>query len=299
MKNKKVVAIVVTYNRYELLLESVHSLLKNGECDIFIIDNSSTDGTEQKIRSFVDNKKVWYFNTGKNIGGAGGFNFGMRKAYDAGYDYIWLMDDDTIVHRDSLQKLIEQAQNIDNNFGWLSSMALWVDGNVCHMNYQEVDNEWNKEKKDILNGRLLCQAATFVSLLINREAVEKVDLPIKDYFIWGDDTEYTKRISKSFPCYFVPQSQVTHKMKSNNGTTNFEDYEDEERIDRMFYSIRNDLCTYRRLNKRRYCVFILQLIQLIGKVIKSNKPYKIKKLKIIVKGLWKGLWFHPQIETVK
>ena len=59
------------------------------------------------------------------------------------------------------------------------------------MNYQEIDKDWNSEKKNILNGRLRCQAATFVSLFINRVAVEEVGLPIKDYFIWGDDTEYT------------------------------------------------------------------------------------------------------------
>lgn len=176
------------------------------------------------------------------------------------------------------------------------SLALWIDGNECLMNYQEIDKDWNSEKKNILNGRLRCQAATFVSLFINRVAVEEVGLPIKDYFIWGDDTEYTKRISKKYSCYFVPSSQVTHKMKSNVATTSLEESIDKERIDRMFYSIRNDLCTYRRISKRYYYVLILKSLLLIGKVLRSSKPYKIRKVKVIIKGLWKGIWFSPQIE---
>ena len=88
------------------------------------------------------------------------------------------------------------------------------------MNYQEIDKDWNSEKKNILNGRLRCQAATFVSLFINRVAVEEVGLPIKIIYM-GDDTEYTKRISKKYSCYFVPSSQVTHKNEVKCGYYKF------------------------------------------------------------------------------
>ena len=63
--------------------------------------------------------------------------------------------------------------------------------------YQEIDKDWNSEKKNILNGRLRCQAATFVSLFINRVAVEEVGLPIKDYFIWGMIRNIQKEFQKS------------------------------------------------------------------------------------------------------
>lgn len=85
-------------------------------------------------------------------------------------------------------------------------------------------------------------------------------------------------------------------MKSNVATTSLEESIDKERIDRMFYSIRNDLCAYRRISKRYYYVLILKSLLLIGKVLRSSKPYKIRKVKVIIKGLWKGIWFSPQIE---
>ena len=109
MKNN-IVAVVVTYNRKELLKECIEELTKNKEIDVMIIDNASTDGTADMIKEYTSNK-LFYVNTGKNLGGAGGFNFGIKEALKQdNYDYIWIMDDDTIVHEDSLEKLVEKAE---------------------------------------------------------------------------------------------------------------------------------------------------------------------------------------------
>lgn len=295
---KDIVAVVVTYNRSSLLKECIEAFQKIEEnIDIIIVDNASTDDTEIVVRNLLQ-ENISYFNTGKNLGGAGGFNYGIRKAYEAGADYIWVMDDDTIVHQDSLTQLLKVAEAVNDNFGWLSSLALWTDGMPCNMNYHTVNPEWNREKHHILEGRLLCSAATFVSLLVNRNAIQKMGLPIKDYFIWGDDTEYTMRIAREYPCYFVPQSQVIHKMKSNEGTSAIENMTDIARIERMYYSIRNDLCTLRRMNWKKTISFILNQMSSIYRTIKSDRPYKCKKIKVILKGMWVGLWFHPKIAYV-
>ena len=246
---KRIVAVVVTYNRCELLKECIEALRSIEEkIDIMVVDNASTDNTSEIVSKYSNDSNFLYYNTGKNIGGAGGFNYGIKRAYKLGYDYIWIMDDDTIVNEDTLQKLVDTANSVQDKFGWLSSLALWTDGKECVMNYHEVAMDWNREKKNILNGRLLCQAATFVSLFLNRKAIQEQGLPIKEYFIWGDDTEYTKRISREYPCYLVLPSQVTHKMKNNEGTTNLWEIEDVDRIERSFYSIRNDFCTFKRGN---------------------------------------------------
>ena len=46
-------------------------------------------------------------NTGANIGGAGGFNLGMRWAVEVGYEYVWVMDDDCITLKNTLQELLK------------------------------------------------------------------------------------------------------------------------------------------------------------------------------------------------
>ena len=107
-KEKNVAAVIVTYNRKELLKECIEALLKQNykKCDVLVIDNASTDGTKSYIEELLKNKRVIYKNTGANLGGAGGFNYGMKEAYNLGYEYIWVMDDDCIVHNDSLEELL-------------------------------------------------------------------------------------------------------------------------------------------------------------------------------------------------
>jgi len=104
VSNPKVIAVIVTYNRKELLKECITALLNQDyrNCDILVVDNASTDGTFDYISELLKNKRVIYKNTGANLGGAGGFNFGMKEAVNLGCDFVWVMDDDCMVHTDSL-----------------------------------------------------------------------------------------------------------------------------------------------------------------------------------------------------
>ena len=115
MKNKTA-AVVVTYNRKILLEECINNLIKNKDLTVYIIDNASTDGTEKMIKTKFKNK-IKYVNTGANLGGAGGFNFGIKHAInDRNYDYLWIMDDDTMVHDNTLEELLKKAKLLKNNF---------------------------------------------------------------------------------------------------------------------------------------------------------------------------------------
>ena len=112
---KRVHIVVVTFNRCELLRECLQALLSQSyhNYQIYLINNASTDGTEEMIQNEFSHPNITYYNTGENLGGAGGFHFGMKKAALNDCDYIWLMDDDTIVHEDSLERLIACANSFE------------------------------------------------------------------------------------------------------------------------------------------------------------------------------------------
>ena len=127
-------AVVVTHNRIDLLKQCVaHLENQTCACDILIVDNASTDGTAQWLES---KPELNYRNTGANLGGAGGFNLGMRWAVEKGYDFVWVMDDDCLPQSEALQKLLEADGILEGSYGWLSSSVLWTDGNLCRMNLQ-------------------------------------------------------------------------------------------------------------------------------------------------------------------
>ena len=87
---KGVAAVVVTYNRKALLRQCVASLLGQtwADMDIWVIDNASTDGTGAMLAPLIGDGRVHYQNTGGNLGGAGGFEYGLRVAAQQGYDYV-------------------------------------------------------------------------------------------------------------------------------------------------------------------------------------------------------------------
>lgn len=297
-----IAAIVVTYNRSSLLRECIDALKGSSVAvDIVVVNNASTDDTEEMLRSEIENKTIVYYNTGKNLGGAGGYNYGMKKAYELGYEYFWLMDDDTIVNKDSLNKLLEARGKIHNNYGFLSSMALWIDGTECKMNQHTIADDWNNLKKLIQEGIVPVRTATFVSFLVHRDTVKKVGYPITEYFIWGDDTEYSQRISVKYKMqsYLVTDSVVIHKMQQNQWTNKFVNINDKKRIDRMYYSIRNDICTYKRLDFILFVKFILFMILTFFEVLFKKNKFKLRKLCVIIKASVAGLFFFPKVESVE
>ena len=290
----RIAAAVVTYNRKELLSECVGALLEQTyPVDILIIDNASTDGTRQELEELICQGKVQYINTGANLGGAGGFHVAVKEAVSRKYDYIWLMDDDTIPEKDALSALVQALKDTKGNFGFLSSKAVWKDGNVCRMNEQKfLDSE-------VINGKKFtkCRQATFVSLFLPSRVVLQMGLPIKEFFIWGDDVEYTRRISEKYVCYYVPESVVLHKTANNEGSNIATD--DVSRMDRYRYAYRNEVYIARKENLSRKLYQISKIAFHIVRVILKSHGYRWKKIKIIVGASVEGLKFRPSVEYIE
>lgn len=240
---ERIAAVVVTYNRKELLLQCVQHLLdqQKAECDVLVVDNASTDGTAQAVEQ-ISSPRLFYRNTGENLGGAGGFHFGMRWAVEEGYDYVWIMDDDSLPQPQALAALWAAHEQLNGEYGWLSSRCLWTDGALCPMNVQRVTPY--KDLTEPVQNLAPVQMASFVSLFLRADVIKMMGLPLRQFFIWTDDWEYTRRISRKMPCYAVWKSTVVHAMKSKTIVNIATDVP--ERMLRYRYFYRNDVYLYRR-----------------------------------------------------
>ncbi len=289
----KIVAIVVTYNRKEYLLKNIQALLDqiDAKTDILIVDNASTDGTEEAVASYRDTGQILYENTGENLGGAGGFNYGLRRAYELGYEYFWLMDDDVYPYRDALSKLIQAHEDLHGDYGYLASIVLWQDGTECRMNklhpkaYGAGPNECYKR----------IDFSTFVSMFLSRQTVEEFGLPIKEFFIWGDDIEYTRRITAKKPAFMVPNSKVLHDTKNNEG---FNIAYDNGDLTRYRYAYRNEMFSAKKEGKKRVIRQRLRIWKHIARVLFRSKGRKREKIRLIREATRAGKTFHPEIEYV-
>ncbi|CDI43042.1 glycosyltransferase family 2 protein [Lactobacillus helveticus] len=297
----KVDAVVVTYNRLTLLKKCLNALLnqKYNINKIFVINNNSTDGTRNYLDTIIKKyNAIIPIHLKKNIGGAGGFNKGIKEFIkNDNANFVWVMDDDTIPNLDALTKLVEKVKKIPD-VGYLASNVKWKNGTPALMNIPKPSLVWNK---NIEKGIVSIIYASFVSILISRKAIEKVGYPITDFFIWGDDVEYTSRISKAkFKSYLVCDSVVEHKIK-NNIATDIILEKDKNRIKRYFYANRNTL-----YNKKKYSTkmdlmntFIRQFVLDPIKIICFSSNNKMLRLKANIKGNIAGLFFNPKIEKIR
>ena len=294
---KKVIAVIVTYNRKELLKECIEAILNQNykKCDVFVVDNNSTDGTYEYIKELLKNKRVIYKNTGANLGGAGGFNFGIKEAYELGCDFVWIMDDDCIVHKDTLQEFMTADKKLKGKYGFLASKVLWKDNNICEMNVQR--GTLTKKVEDFDSELVPVVMSSFVSLFISTKKVKEFGLPIKEFFIWTDDWKYTRRISRKYDSYLVNNSVVTHKSNSNIGASIENDSLD--RLNRYNYLYRNDVYLYKREGIKGWMYLIPRLCVHVFRILKSKSKGKFKKIKILICATIKGINFNPEIENVK
>lgn len=291
----KVSAIVVTYNRLNLLRQNIQHLLNQSSSlnDIFVINNNSTDGTTEYLNN-LNIPKVKPFNTGKNLGGAGGFSFGTKLAYEkSNSNYFWLMDDDTIPTKNALSELLDSADNLHEKFGYLCSNVRWYKTmEPSYLNVPVASKDWNYR---LNNGLIKTISASFVSLLVPRNMVNQLGLPLAQMFIWGDDVEYTTRLSQKYNSYLVANSIVLHKSKNN--FTNETVYD--APMNRLIYykcMFRNRLYVSRKYYKLRRVLKVLTTYLLY--LIKSpfcSKNHRFKRFIYIFCGIMNGLFFKPKV----
>ena len=130
----RVVAVVVTYNRRELLLEALGAVQAQAHPPdrVIVVDNASTDGTAAAVRAGFSQMQL--AETGRNTGGAGGFAYGIALALADAADLIWVMDDDTVPEPDALRALVEARGHQQGTPPVLvASRVVWTDGRAHPM----------------------------------------------------------------------------------------------------------------------------------------------------------------------
>lgn len=301
MTGKKVSAAIVTYNRLDLLKESLGAVLGQTKYlnHVIVINNKSNDGTKEYLSSLKDERLV-VFNSEDNLGGAGGFNQAVRLfAEKTDDDYVWLMDDDTIVQPDALEHLVDFVEEHDH-VGFVNSQVRWgsLEGNPSWMNVPAPRGFTWQMYMTPKNPAVEVVNSTFVSVMFSRKMVAMIGLPQKEYFIWGDDMEYTNRIADVDRGYTVLKSIAVHKSKENSMPGDIVKEKDESRLWRYDFEFRNRVLTARRISKHEYMHTVINGFRFDLRFVLFNKNVKFRftKAKMIIRGIFKGIFFNPEIE---
>lgn len=245
-KKEKVAAVIVTYNRKELLKECLAGILNQSRSidAVFLIDNASTDGTPEFLEKegFLLNSKIKYFRSPENTGSAGGFHEGLKRAYESGYDWFWLMDDDVKSLPDGLKKMLEykdislciHPRKIYPD-GKRQSWCEYLDIKTGRV-FSNNDIYFEKYHKKFIEINFGC----FEGMLIHKDIVEKIGYPDKIFFIKGDDTIYGFLASMYTNVLYVNEVAFVRLLR-NESKKNIFGRESNRSSDMiLYYSLRNN-----------------------------------------------------------
>lgn len=195
-----VCAVIVTYNRSELLCRCIRYLQKQDyPLDVLIYDNHSSENVKKILEDekLLNDNTIYYY-AEVNSGGAGGFYYGMEMAIKRGYKYLWLMDDDGYpMHQNTLSTLMEDIPRIKGNKFCLNSLVVQnEDGTKASFAVQR-EYAVSSIKKNAANGLIYNEIMPFNGTLISSDLVKQIGYPVKEFFVYGDENEYYLRIRNS------------------------------------------------------------------------------------------------------
>jgi rhamnopyranosyl-N-acetylglucosaminyl-diphospho-decaprenol beta-1,3/1,4-galactofuranosyltransferase len=205
-----VCAVVVTYNRHDLLVQCLDRLQRQSRRPdhVVVVDNASTDGTPELLDK---RDEIEVLTLPENLGSSGGFARGLRRAFELGHDWIWLLDDDTFADETCLEALLAGVGRAPRVPSLVCSVVRWRDERLHPMNRPWLRLGRRAEFAEAAGaGLALIRTSTWVSTMVHRDAVAEYGLPPAHFFVWLDDMEYTGRVLRDRTGYMVPESVAWH-----------------------------------------------------------------------------------------
>lgn len=220
LKDKKTAIILLNWNNFEDTIECVKSLklaVDAGD-EIIVVDNGSTDASIKKLKEV---KGLTIIENGQNVGFAGGNNVGIRYCLEKDFEFIFLLNNDTIVSSSFLSELKQAADRFPNTSIFCPKIyyhhdpeKIWFGGGALrsltgvplHQKFGEVDvYPDDKVAKDV-------DFVTGCAMFVRSSCWRRVGLLDERFFIYCEDVDWSMRAKNlSYKCLFIPQSKIWHK----------------------------------------------------------------------------------------
>jgi GT2 family glycosyltransferase len=282
----QVCAVVVTYNRETLLRECLRSLeAQTRRLDtILVVNNCSTDGTAEMLA--IEFAHLSQLSLPVNSGGAGGFYEGMKWAFERGFDWIWVMDDDVEAVPEALATLLEFASLSD----FIHPRRIGSDGRAFP--WEGVLDPTTVSKKSFPsdigfeNGRtwIPVNYGCFEGALIHRRVVERIGLPDKRFFMQGDDQIYGYQASLHTTVIYINRIGFRRKLP----------YSAEATENKCYLLFRNRFLAYEHLVRSALpmsrVAFWFENLLLLAWYVRSTTPRRPRSYWRNLRGMLTGLW---------
>ncbi len=288
----KIAAVVVTYNRAALLERCLEALFSQSRPPdgVIVVDNASTDRTPELLASYQgrDHALTW-IRMARNEGGAGGFARGIGEALKAGYDWMWLMDDDAEPERDALAQLVSHDPET-----WEVLGSAPVDG--LRLSWRATPR-WQSSRPielwEALNERVEVTSHPFIGFLVSSPLVSKAGVPDASFFIGADDVEYSWRLrATGARIFLIKNSRIHHPAASGfyAGVLGRRLFILDLPPWKNYYITRNKIVAARRhLGRQWLTVTLPGTVLRLFLVLVRKEQGRVRQAKAFLAGIWDGV----------
>ncbi len=265
MHRPSVGIIILNYNRADDTINCINSLRKidYSNYSIFVIDNSSTDNSYEFLRSKLTDCQV--LSTNENLGYTGGVNYGLRKLVDSDFEYLLLLNNDTIVEKEFLTELVKSLEEKKEAFAACGTILcehdreqIWYASGKL-IPWRGLAVHINKGKKFKRTANATALETSFITgcmILLKRNYLNQIGFEDERFFMYLDDIEYSARVQRlGLKLLYVPSSIIYHKVLGET-----------ENPFKLYYSARNRLllinCAFGGMQAfiaRIYFLFVISL----------------------------------------
>jgi GT2 family glycosyltransferase len=275
--------LIINWNGKEHLPACFDSLLESSYANarFVLVDNASDDDSVAFVRAnYAHDPRVEFVVCDRNLGWSGGNNVGMKRALEAGADYIFLLNNDTATAPDAIERLVEMAERLPETGALAPKMLLFDEPTILNslgMECSIIGSCWDRglgrldgprwnEPVPVIGG---CGGALF----IRASVLEKTGL-LPDFEIYLDDTDLCMAIwNAGYEIRACPEAVVRHKFSATMGAG--------KRARRKYYlNTRNRFRLLLRNYPLRFAPQVAASVvhgeaKAIGRALLNREPWKV------------------------
>ncbi len=271
----KISVVIVTFNNVSMLSDLLNDLSVQSRLpdEVIVVDNASLNQTESMVK--VNYPAVNYIKLAENLGSAGGYYEGIKRAAESS-DFIYTLDDDVCLKPDTLSEIIK---------GFYLLQKLSPSKIAAVRSVGERHSELFATRMEIYTWR---------GTLLKTSIVREMGLPSPDYFLYGEELEYSLRFAKKGYCfYWIPASICQERHRDQDGKTHAEIFGKRsvryQNPFRLYYAFRNEIFIYLRYH-RVFKLFhtVMYAMKVILMILASEGWNGQKSIKAVMKGVIDG-----------
>ncbi|MCP4360747.1 MAG: glycosyltransferase family 2 protein [Chloroflexi bacterium] len=223
---ESVCVIITNWNQAQHTIECLETVYRQEYRPFtpLVVDNGSTDDTVARVKETYPQTEI--LTLPENLGPTGGYNSGFRYALEQGFDFIFLLNNDTLLAPDCISELMKEAQSAAD-IGLVMPKIYYADEPKRIWSVGGWENQWNYEvqrpgENQLDEGQweeaVDIDDAPFCAVLLTRNLLETVGLPDDNFFLYYEDRDFSRRAQEAgFRLRLAPKATMWHKVSVSSG----------------------------------------------------------------------------------